>query len=201
MKQPLKLLTLFQLIMSLLLTNLSSLSFAAEKKETRQTPPKTSSLENVTFLGAKLIEQDLNSIRKLLWNTGGFIQAKSTVQQKNIDKFYPWSNLRDSYYIECRYTPEGKLSSLYRLFRYQSIKFNNRRTPITTREVAQQIQKQVKQTPKVITKSWGGSGTYRAYIWEDDKMKIIVDRQGSERWGKVFVLYQIKPIQTYLAYQ
>lgn len=32
MKQPLKLLTLFQLIMSLLLTNLSSSSFAAEKK-------------------------------------------------------------------------------------------------------------------------------------------------------------------------
>lgn len=185
------------LMLSILIAPVMS-SFGAEETSAEKSVPK---LEDITFLGAKLIEQDLNSMRKLLWNTGGFMQARSTIRQKNIDKFFPWSNLRDSYYIECRYTPEGKLSSLYRLYRPSSLELNNRRSGITTQEVAQLIQKKVKQAPIVITKSWGGSGTYRAYIWENDKIKITVDRQGSERWGNVFVLYQIKPLQTHLAYQ
>lgn len=185
------------LMLSILIAPVMS-SFGAEEMSAEKSVPK---LEDITFLGAKLIEQDLNSMRKLLWKTGGFMQARSTIRQKNIDKFFPWSNLRDSYYIECRYTPEGKLSSLYRLYRPSSLELNNRRSGITTQEAAQLIQKKVKQAPIVITKSWGGSGTYRAYIWENDKIKITVDRQGSERWGNVFVLYQIKPLQTHLAYQ
>ncbi len=196
-QQPLNTLILFLYLMGMLL---SFNSFSADATKPADAP-NTDALNQATFLGAKILDQDLNSIRKLLWNHGGFIQAKSTVRQKNIDKFFPWSNLRENYYIECRYTPEGKLSSLYQLYRPSSLLFNNQRDGVTTDQVARVLQAQFKIPPKVKTKSWGGTGTYRAYYWENDKIKITVDRQGSERLGNVFVLYQIKPIQTFLAYQ
>jgi hypothetical protein len=176
-------------------------SLHAADEVTTQAAAQTTPIHEVTFLGFKVAEQDLNSLRKNLWEIGGFLQARSTVRQKNVDKFFPWSNLRENYYLECQYDRKGKLTSLYQLFRPQSISFNNRRSEITTTQVARTLIKQLGQPTYTKVKSWAGTGNYRAYFWEDDKMKITVDRQGSERLGNVFVLYQIKPITTYLAFE
>jgi len=51
-------------------------------------PTETKPLKDIEFLGMKLIDANLNSVRSHLWDVGGFLQAKTTVKQRNIDKFF-----------------------------------------------------------------------------------------------------------------
>lgn len=146
-------------------------------------------VKDTPFLGLKLVGQDLNGVRNQLWDIGGFLQDRSTVRQRNVDKFFAWSNIRDSYYVEFRYNNAGKVVSAKRLYRPNSILNANKRTPIETRDVALGIIAQAGQPTQVIRKGWGGSPSYRSYIWKDDDLTIIVDREGSEIYGNVFVEY------------
>lgn len=148
-------------------------------------------IDQITFLGLTLTDNDLDSVRQQLWDIGGFKQADSTKRQRNLDKFFTWSRMRDSYYVEFRYDNAGKITSAYRLFRPQSILFENRRTPISTKAVAQTIVKQIGPPTRIIRKGWGGSPDYTAYIWQNDQLKVEVDREGSERYGNVFIRYTV----------
>ncbi|MDG6778019.1 hypothetical protein QCB44_04775 [Thiomicrorhabdus sp. zzn3] len=160
-------------------------------------PGKTLDLNEVKLLGIKLSDAGLNQVRQHLWDIGGFQQARSTVRQRNIDKFFTWSRLRDSYYVEFRYNHAGKVTSAKRLYRPYSIEASNRRTAISTREVALGLIAELGQPHQVMRKGWGGTLSYSSFIWEDDKMKITVDREGSELLGNVFVEYQVKTQSEY----
>ncbi|WP_237260284.1 hypothetical protein [Thiomicrospira sp. S5] len=148
-------------------------------------------IDQITLLGLTVTDSDLDSVRKQLWDIGGFKQADSTKRQRNLDKFFTWSRMRDSYYVEFRYDNAGKTTSAYRLFRPQSIEFDNRLTPISTKAVARTIVEQIGQPTRIIRKGWGGSPDYTAYIWQNDQMKVEVDREGSERYGNVFIRYTV----------
>jgi len=148
-------------------------------------------ISQITVLGLDLIESDLNSVRSRLWDIGGFLQAKSTVKQHNIDKFFPWSTMRDSYHITFRYNHAGKITSVKRLYRPYSLEQNNQRTALKTRDVATQLIKQIGQPTSVESKGWGGSLSYRSYTWQDDKITIRVDREGSEKLGNIFIQYSV----------
>ena len=159
--------------------------------------PSWAAVKDVSFLGMKLLEQDLNGVRNQLWNIGGFLQDPSTTKQRNIDKFFTWSNIRDSYYVEFRYDNAGKVASAMRLYRPESILNANKRTPIETRDIALEIIAQIGQPTQVIRKGWGGSPSYRSYIWKDDELTVIVDREGSEIYGNVFVKYIVNKVDPY----
>ncbi len=152
---------------------------------------ETTPASDVNVLGINLIQADITSVRNQLWNIGGYLQAKSSVKQHNYDKFFPWSTMRDSYYILFRYNHAGKITSVKRLYRPYSIEQNNRRTAITTREVARSLIQQLGAPSQVQTKGWGGSLGYRSYTWQDDKVTITVDREGGEKLGNIFVQYTV----------
>lgn len=172
---------------------LIGLSFGtAQAKETIPKPDQPYPIDQVRLLGLTLVDNDLNVVRRQLWNIGGFLQARSTVKQRNVDKFFTWSRIRDSYYVEFRYDHSGKITSAKQLFRPASIELVNRYSDIKTREVAQELIDQIGQPTSIQRKGWGGTPNYTAYTWQGDQLTIVVDREGSDRYGNVFIKYTVK---------
>lgn len=157
----------------------------------------TTDLSNTEFLGLKLTEADINNVRSHLWDIGGFLQAKSTMRQRNIDKFYPWSTIRDSYYVLFEYNHAGKVVKVTRLYRPYSTEQNNSRQAISTREVALELINNLGQPTNIQRKSWGGTPSYLSYIWQDENMVVTVDREGGEYLGNVFIEYTLKNNKRY----
>lgn len=156
-------------------------------------------INQASFLGLSILNSDLIKVRTQLWSIGGFTQARSTKQKRAIDKFFTNYQLKDSYYIEFRYLSDGKLLSAKRQYRPQSIHFNNRHDAIKTLEVAEELSKSLGDPTNVLTKSWAGLPSYQAYIWETDLIKITLDRQGNDKLGNIFVLYQVKTDPYFIA--
>lgn len=154
-------------------------------------------LKTVSVVGIKPASADLPQVREHLWSIGGFKQAGSTIRQGNIDKFFTWSRIRDSYYLEFRYNHAGDVTSVKRLYRPYSTEHSNRRTPISTKEVALKLIDQAGQPNRMQRKGWGGTLSYSSYEWEDDNMKIVVDREGSEKLGNVYIEYTVKTASPY----
>jgi len=166
-------------------------TYAAEGDEA------TKSLKDTEFLGLKLIEANLNSVRSHLWDVGGFLQAPTTVKQRNIDKFFPWTTIRDSYYVLFQYNHAGNVVSVKRLYRPYSIRNNNKRSAIKTQDVARQMIAELGQPTSTQRKGWGGSLSYPSYTWQDESIEITIDREGSEALGNVFIEYTIKTNKRY----
>ena len=166
------------------------LPITAQGAETRET--NSSAIEEVTFLGIKMVGAKRDKIIDHLWAIGGFTQARSSMKKRGFDRFFSNYRLRDSYFIEFRYTSSKELVSAKRLFRPQSTLYKNRHDAIQTQQVASDIVQQIGQPTRVERKSWGGTPSYNAYIWENDQIKVTVDREGSEVLGNVFVLYEVK---------
>lgn len=149
-------------------------------------------LKDITFLGLKISESKVKEVRNHLWDIGGFLQAKTSVTQHNIDKFFPWSTIRDSYYVLFEYNHAGEITSVKRLFRPYSAEQSNRRTAVTTKEIARKMIPELGKPSAVERKGWGGTMSYHSYAWEDEDMQITIDREGSEKLGNVFIKYKLK---------
>jgi len=132
-----------------------------------------------------------------LWDIGGFLQAKSTVQQRNIDKFFPWSTIRDSYHVTFQYNHAGDVVSVKRVYRPYSLLNNNKRSPINTKDVALKLIPDLGQPTQTVRKGWGGGLSYPSYTWQDETMQISIDREGSEKLGNVYIEYVIKTKDRY----
>ncbi|GKT12274.1 MAG: hypothetical protein ISEC1_P1251 [Thiomicrorhabdus sp.] len=148
-------------------------------------------ISEIKMLGIDLLKADPKSIRKHMSNLGGFLQSKTAAGQTNLDKYFPWSNNRDSYYFLFRFNHAGKVTSVKRLYRPYSLEQSNKRLTIQTKDVARELIKKLGQPTSVARKGWGGTRNYATYTWQDDKMTITVDREGSEKLGNVFIKYTI----------
>ena len=192
-----------QIILFLSLCFVLSASLLFSVKSYAETEPnglnieKTKPLKDTKFLGLKLIDADLNKVREQLWDIGGFLQAQTTVRQRNIDKFYPWTILRDSYYITFRYNHAGKVTSVKRLYRPYSLEVNNKTSAIQTQDIAMSLITELGKPTYIKRKNSGGGLSYLSYTWQDEDMSIVIDREGSERLGNIFIKYTIKTNDPY----
>jgi hypothetical protein len=148
-------------------------------------------INEVEFFGLELINADLETVRNHLWGIGGFLQAKTTVRLRNLDKFFAWYNMQDSYYVQFRYNQAGKVTSVKRLYRPYSLESAHQNNEIKTKDIALKLIKQIGQPTGMVKKGWGGGFKYPAYTWQDDKVTIRVDREGSTNLGNVFIEYII----------
>lgn len=170
---------------------LACLLFVSTTQVAQSAEPNVKPISQIEFLGLELITANLETVRTHFWQIGGLLQAKSTLRQRNLDKFFAHSNMQDSYYVQFRYNNAGKVTSVRRLYRpysQQSVHPNNE---IQTRDIALQLIQKVGQPNSMIKKGWGGGQKYPAYTWQDDKMTIKVDREGSTSLGNVFIEYTI----------
>ncbi|WEJ61536.1 hypothetical protein [Thiomicrorhabdus lithotrophica] len=165
----------------------------AETTEEKTSKP----LNEVKFLGLNLVQANLDTVRSHLWDIGGFLQAQSTVRQRNIDKFFPWSTIRDSYHITFRYNHAGDVVSVKRVYRPYSLINNNKRSPINTKDIALKLIPDLGQPTQTVRKGWGGGPSYPSYTWQDETMQISIDREGSEKLGNVYIEYVIKTKDPY----
>lgn len=153
--------------------------------------------DGITLFGVALNGAERDLVNTQLKDIGGFTEARSTKREHNFDKYFPTFRKRELYYVEFHYTPDGQLYSAKEVYRPLSTRFANKRTPIQTRTVAMELAQKIGQPSQIERKSAEGTPSYRAYIWNGKNMKITVDRIGSEIYGEVFVLYQVK-INPYL---
>lgn len=157
---------------------------------------------------AKLFDLPLQKITQKELNEhfakiGGFKQSRSSYGQKHFDRYYSPSQLEESYYLDFRFNSEGQLTSatqLYRPFNHSpEISVDQNSQQLTPRRLAMRFVEQYGQPTAIERKGWGGFSQYNAYFWEDETLKITIDRQGSESLGTIFVRYEIKNIPLYLA--
>lgn len=151
-----------------------------------QTPP-----EQAELLGIKLTEADMKSVRAHLRDLGGFKQDRATADHHNMDKFFAYSNLRDSYYVQFRYDANGKVVSAKRLLRRSGNHFNNDYRDVETQQVARQLIETYGQPNQVIRKSLNGLPSYASFVWQDEEVRITVDRVGSDRYAPIFIEYEV----------
>lgn len=169
-----------------LVLNLGWLGWLTTPIALAQTPP-----EQAELLGIKLTEADMKSVRAHLRDLGGFKQDRATADHRNMDKFFAYSNLRDSYYVQFRYDANGKVVSAKRLLRRSGNHFNNDYRDVETQQVARQLIETYGQPNQVIRKSLNGLPSYASFVWQDDEVRITVDRVGSDRYAPIFIEYEI----------
>ena len=143
------------------------------------------------LLGLVVTEADMDKVRRQLNNLGGFKQDRATVKHRNIDKFFTYSNLRDSYYIEFRYDANGKVVSAKRLYRPSGERLINEYRDLDTRDIARQMIQTLGQPNRIETKARLGLPGYPSYIWQDEQITIRIDRVGSDRYAPIFVEYLV----------
>ncbi len=170
---------------------LACLFFVSALQASQAAEPTVKPISQVEFLGLELITANLDTVRRHLWDIGGFMQARINVRQRNLDKFFAWSNIRDSYYVQFRYNNSGKVTSVKRLYRPYSQQSEHPYNEIQTRDIALKLIQKVGQPTSIIKKGWGGGQKYPAYTWQDDKVTIKIDREGSTTLGNVFIEYII----------
>lgn len=169
-----------------LVSSFVTLSLLAMPPALAQTPP-----EQAELLGLKLTEANMESVRAHLRNLGGFKQDRATADHRNMDKFFAYSNLRDSYYVQFRYDANGKVVSAKRLFRRSGTHFNNDYRDVETQQVARQLIQTYGQPNQVIRKSLNGLPSYASFVWQDDEVRITVDRVGSDSYAPIFIEYEV----------
>ncbi len=151
-------------------------------------------VKDVTLLGLKLRVVNTDQVREQMRLLGGFLEARTTIRQFNVDIFYPWSRERALYKLEFHYDPNGRFQWAQQLFRYsphKQILTHNRTQPVTTEEIVQQLQAQIGPPQSKQWRSCCGTPGYFRYEWKDDAMTIIVDRVDGDPLKPVFVLYRL----------
>ncbi len=159
--------------------------------------------KDIKIFDLPLLTTTQKQVNKHFATIGGFKQSRTSFGEKHYDKFYSHSQLADSYYLDFRFNNAGQVTRLIRVYRpynhsvIDSVDQNSQ--ALTTKRLAQKFVKILGQPTSMERKGWGGFKPYTAYIWEDDAMKITIDRQGNESLGKVFMRYEIKGIPIHLA--
>lgn len=148
-------------------------------------------LSDVTFLGLNLFEADKSSVRKHLNHLGGFRQERATFSHPNLDKFFPVSQLKDSYYVEFRYDANGQIVSVKRLFRRNGVHLVNQYRDLTTQDIARLMINDLGQPQQTARKVNEGGLSYPSYTWQTDQLTIRVDHLGSNSLQPIFIHYQL----------
>lgn len=155
-------------------------------------------IDQVTVMGINPLKHSLNSVRRHLWNIGGFKQAAFSVRKRNVDKFFSVTRATESYYLEFFYDNAGRITSIYQLYRPFTGRFSESKTALTTQALAKSLEQQIGPPTLTETKGSAGSPNYSAYIWQDDKITVKIDRQGNDAFGNIFVQYTVNQRNPYL---
>lgn len=158
----------------------------------------TQPIDQVTIMGINPLKHSLNSVRRHLWNIGGFKQAAFSVRKRNVDKFFSVTRATESYYLEFFYDNAGRITSVYQLYRPFSGRFSESKTPLTTRAIARTLEQQIGAPTRTETKGSAGSPNYSAYIWQNDKITVKIDREGNDAFGNIFVQYTVNQRDPYM---
>ncbi|WP_052501537.1 hypothetical protein [Thiomicrospira microaerophila] len=152
---------------------------------------QAANLDQVKLVGIDLFNANQTQVRQHIRHIGGFQQERATFNHPNVDKFFPVSNLRDSYYLEFRYDANGQIVSAKRLYRRSGVRLINEYRDITTQDLARLLSAELGQPPKVLRKQREGGLSYPSYIWETEDITIKIDHRGSSPYQPIFVEYKL----------
>jgi hypothetical protein len=152
---------------------------------------QAANLEQVKLVGIDLFSANQAQVQKHMRQIAGFRQERATFIHTNVDKFFPVSNLRDSYYLEFRYDANGQIVSAKRLYRRSGVHLINEYRDLTTQDLARILSAELGQAPKVLRKQRQGGLSYPSYIWETEDITIKIDHRGSSPFEPIFVEYKL----------
>ena len=148
-------------------------------------------IEQINPIGLDLAATDVAGVRDHLWQLGGVSLARKS-NGHNFDKFFTRTRFEDSRYLTFRYDPQGQVVSFKRVYHPLKAKVRNQSRRVQTRDIAQKLAQTLGPATDRRYKTWAGMPGYSVYIWEDETLKIQIDRQGSDPMGDVYILYTLK---------
>ncbi len=133
-----------------------------------------------SLLGLKLVSANKDDIRQSLFSWDGFDQAKSTLYRKQFNRFYPKNILRETYRLDFRYEQDGRFASMQILYRPFSPEYANQKQGIDISDIVAQLTPIIGSPNARFRRTASGLPSYNAYQWEDDKVSILLDREGQQ---------------------
>lgn len=188
-----------KLLCLILVTSVPLFSFAQEQNnQGEQISPK-----EITLFDLPLLKVTQKSLNKHFSNIGGFKQSRESFGKKHYNKYYSNTQIPHSYYLDFRFNAAGNLTTVTQLYRpyshYMNHAIDNNSQQLTTKRLARKFVQKLGNPTRVERKGWGGFKPYISYVWEDEAMKITIDRQGEQALGNIFMRYQIKNTPVFMA--
>ena len=140
-------------------------------------PLLAASASDYQLLDLKLLNANKEDIRKNLYKWDGFDQTESTLKRAQFNRFYPKNILREVYRLDFRYQKNNQFASLRILYRAFEPEFSNQAQGTDTEAIVQQLIPMIGMPKSRIYRTSSGVRGYNAYIWEDDNMSIVLDRE------------------------
>jgi hypothetical protein len=141
-------------------------------------PLWAASASDYNLLGLKLASANKDDIRKSFFTWDGFEQSKATLYRKQFNRFYPKNILRETYRVDFRYEQDGRFASMNMLYRPFSNEYTNTQQGIDIPDIVQQLVPIIGKPNMRLRRMVSGLPSYNAYQWEDDKVTILLDREG-----------------------
>jgi hypothetical protein len=118
-----------------------------------------------------------DDIRKTLFEWDGLTGTQTTLFRKQLNRFYPKNILREMYRLDFRYQKDDQFASVEILYRPFEHQYHNTNATIDTQAVLTQLLPMIGQPQLRLRRTSPGITGYNAYVWEDDKMFVLLDHK------------------------
>lgn len=132
------------------------------------------------LLGLKLVSTNKDEIQKSLYSWDGLDQSQSTLYRKQFNRFYPKYILRETYRLDFRYEQDGRFASMQVLYRPFLPEYANQNQGIDIPDIVAQLTPIIGAPNARFRRTASGLPSYNAYKWEDEKVTIMLDREGQQ---------------------
>ncbi len=132
------------------------------------------------LLGLKLVSTNKDEIQKSLYSWDGLDQSQSTLYRKQFNRFYPKNILRETYRLDFRYEQDGRFASMQVLYRPFLPEYANQNQGIDIPDIVAQLTPIIGAPNARFRRTASGLPSYNAYQWEDEKVTIMLDREGQQ---------------------
>lgn len=148
----------------------------------------TATPSDFSLLGMKVNDMTQKEIRKTLFKWDGVMKPETSLNSKQMDRFYPVNILRETYRIDFRYELDGSFSSLQIRYRPFHSEYNNKSTPLSIKAVRAQLEPTIGSPTSRVRRTDSILENYESYRWEDEQVSITLDFEDQQP-GRPIVLH------------
>lgn len=132
-----------------------------------------------------LVNADKTALHQSMIELGGFSLAAHSETFRSYLKYFPLYRGQESYSIEIWFDEQQKFEKLRRIYRTYYEPLNKSLHTLNERQILPLIQEKIGDTPPQVQRKTLGGKSYNAYIWEDEQVRISLDRLGSDPFGNL----------------
>jgi len=136
----------------------------------------------------KVSDMTQKTIRDTLFKWDGVIKPQTSLNSKQMDRFYPVNILRETYRLDFRYELDGSFSSLQIRYRPYHSEYSNLGKPLSIKEIRTQLEPTIGSPTSRVRRTESPFENYESYRWEDEQVSISLDFENQQP-GSPIVLH------------